>query len=259
MQRGRIPGVALALVLGATTGCKGGDGDGATGREGVAARPAATKQVDPATAGTIEGTVSFSGTAPANEELPIAEAACAKVHTSPPHQDLVVVKDGRLENAFVYIKEGLADYAFAPPADEVVIDQVGCVYRPLVVGVQVGQPLTFVNSDTVLHNVHTLPQENRGANFSMPTRGMRTSKKFGEPEVMIRTKCDVHPWMRAYIGVVAHPHFAVTGPDGAFRFQGVPPGEYVVELWHETLGTQTQKIAVPDKGTVRADFTVAAK
>jgi plastocyanin len=179
------------------------------------------------------------------------------VHASPPHQDQVLVEGGKLANAFVYIAEGLADYSFDPPAGEVVIDQVGCIYRPLVVGVRVGQQLTFVNSDPVLHNVHTMPQENRGSNLSMPTRGMRLSRKFNEPEVMIRTKCDVHPWMRAFIGVVGHPFFAVTGPDGAFRFDGVPPGDYVVQLWHETLGVQTQKVTVPDKGAARADFNVA--
>ena len=257
-RRNACLAVAVCLHVGAT-GCKGGDSgsEGETERAEKSSRPAPTRQVDPATAGSIEGTVSFSGTVPENPELSIAEPACAKVHAGPVHQDQILVQAGKLQNAFVYIKEGLADYAFEPPAQEVVIDQAGCVYQPLVVGVQVGQQLTFVNSDTVLHNVHTLAENNRGANFSMPTRGMRTSRKFNKPEVMIRTKCDVHPWMRAFIGVVPHPHFAVTGADGAFRFQGVPPGEYVVELWHEKLGVQTLKVAVPEKGTARADFTVS--
>jgi plastocyanin len=249
-RRFLLVGVLAGAI--AAAACRGDDDKGSGG--GKAKRAAATRRVDPATAGVIEGTVSFPGAAPANPELSIGEPACAKVHDGPVHEDVVLVKDGKLENAFVYIKEGLADYAFDPPSAEVTIDQVGCVYRPLVVGVQVGQPLTFINSDSVLHNVHTLPEENRGANFSMPSKDMRTSKKFSEPEVMIRTKCDVHPWMRAFIGVVAHPHFAVTGADGNFRFEGVPPGDHVVEMWHEKLGRQTQKVTVADKATVRADF-----
>lgn len=253
------PILALSILVALSAACSKKDGGEERAEAPAKKRSAATKLVDPAVAGTIEGVVSFTGSAPDNPELPIAEPACAKQHQGGAHQDLVLVQGGKLANAFVYISEGLEDYQFDPPTQEVVIDQVGCVYRPLVVGVQVDQPLTFVNSDPVLHNVHTMPEENRGANFAMPGRGMRTSKKFGSPEIMIATKCDVHPWMRAYIGVVAHPHFAVTGPDGAFRFQGVPPGDHVVALWHEKLGRQTVKVTLADKGTARADFTVSSK
>jgi hypothetical protein len=141
----------------------------------------------------------------------------------------------------------------------VVVDQRACNYEPHVLGVRVGQQVTFVNSDPLLHNVHALAAKNEGFNDSLPTAGARLVKRFTRPEVMVRMRCDVHPWMFAYVAVVPHPFFAVTGAGGEFALEGVPPGEYVVEAWHETLGTRTQKVAVAPKGEARADFSFEAK
>ena len=212
------------------------------------------RTVAPATAGFISGAVRLNGTPPAGQSFPIAEPACK----NPGGRTIsdVLVSDGKLQNAFVYIRDGLEDYKFDAPDGEVEIDQTGCSYAPLVVGVRVGQPLVFVNNDRTLHNVHTLPEENDGTNFAMPMLGQRSSLKFGASEVMIKTKCDVHPWMRAWVGVVAHPHFAVTGPDGAFAFQGVPPGDYVIEAWHERFGRVSQSVHLGEKGRETLDLAM---
>jgi len=253
--------LALGLVLGAGVGfsCGGKDGDDKRPPRVKDPKAEPAKRVDAATAGGIKGVVSFEGKVPEDLPLPMSEPACARVHSGKAMLRKVVVTDGKLENVFVYVKDGLTGYAFDVPEAEVVVNQFGCIYEPLVVGVMAEQKLTFVNSDDVLHNIHTLPTENDGHNFAMPSKGMRTTKTFDTQEVMVRTKCDVHPWMRAYIGVVEHPYFAVTGPDGAFELPGLPPGEYTVEIWHELYGTQTQKVTVSEKTTSDLTFTVSAE
>ena len=106
------------------------------------------------------------------------------------------------------------------------IDQTRCVYVPRISKARVGQEVTFINSDPLNHNVHTVSKANQSVNFSMPAKDMRTTRTFKRPEVMVRVKCDIHPWMGGFIGVQRHPFMAVTGPDGAFQFDGVPPGSY---------------------------------
>ena len=123
----------------------------------------------------------------------------------------VLVKDGRVENAFVYVKDGLGDRVFAAPAEPVTIDQRGCLYHPRVTGAVTCQEIVFLNSDPLLHNVHGTPHDSRAWNFSMGVQGSRRSIRVDKPEVAVEVRCDVHPWMRAYIGVVDHPYFAVTG------------------------------------------------
>ncbi len=169
-----------------------------------------------------------------------------------------MVQDSKLQNAFVWVKEGLEGYAYEPSSEEVVVDQRGCIYEPRVVGVQVKQPLTFVNSDTTNHNVHTVPKKNRGTNFSMPKQGMRTTKTFKKQEVMVKTKCDVHPWMGAWIGVVRHSGFAVSSADGTYEITGLPPGDYLLEVWHEKLGDSTQRVTLSPSGEVTVDFSFQA-
>lgn len=243
--------VALTVALVA-----GGCSDKKASTRGQEDRSAAPKRrVDPATVGTIRGVVAFEGPVPENPELPMSEPACKQAGGPPPRKDEVLVTDGKLLNAFVWIKRGLEEYAFEPKKEEVVVDQRGCRYQPLVVGVQVGQPLVFQNSDPLLHNVHTLPEENSSMNVAQPNKGQRHTVEFDAEEVMVKTKCDVHPWMRAYIGVVRHPFFQVTGVDGTFTFEGVPPGEYVIEVWHETLGRREQKVTLGANGSADLTFT----
>ncbi|GAC1393336.1 MAG: hypothetical protein NVSMB47_00460 [Polyangiales bacterium] len=207
-------------------------------------------KVDPATAGSITGVVTLSGTPPPRKPLTIP-GSCAR--KEPAFEDSVVARDGKLANVFVRIAEGLETWSDPPPETPVVIDQRGCTYAPRVLGVQVGQPLTFVNDDPVMHNVHALGDDN-GFNAGMPGKDQRITRKFDAAEVMVHVKCDVHPWMTAYIGVVPHPYFATTGESGAYSLGSVPPGEYVLEAWHEVYGKKTAKVTVPAKGAVAADF-----
>jgi plastocyanin len=245
------------LVVAALCACSCGDKK-KPGKAQVESRPKPTKVVDAATTGTVEGVVGFVGTPRPNTEIGLSDPACKKGLASPILRDEALVQDGKLQNAFVYLKSGLEEYAFEPPQAEVSLDQRNCVYRPLVVGVQVGQALTFVNSDPVLHNVHTVPDENDGTNIAMPSLRMRHTVRFDTEEVPVKTKCDVHPWMRAYIGVVEHPFFAVTGPDGRFRFPGVPPGTYVVEAWHEVYGRKTQQVTLGANESKTIEFGFAS-
>jgi hypothetical protein len=130
------------------------------------------------------------------------------------------------------------------------------MYAPRVLGVRAGQPLAFANSDPLLHNVHAVAEEQSGFNLAMPMRSPQQARVFDAPEVMVRVKCDVHPWMAAYVGVVAHPYFAVTPADGTFAFAGLPPGDYTVEVWHETLGRASGRVTLPPAGDVTAGLAL---
>ena len=127
---------------------------------------------------------------------------------------------GKLANVFVYIKSGLGKYAFDQPTDPVIISQKNCRYAPHVFGIRVGQPLTILNDDPTLHNIHALPKNNSEFNVGQPIQGMKMNETFTAPEVMVPFKCDVHGWMHAYAGVLDHPYFAVTAADGTFSLKG---------------------------------------
>jgi hypothetical protein len=116
------------------------------------------------------------------------------------------------------------------------------------------QTLQVINSDPVTHNIHPMAEINREWNHSQGQGDAPLARRFLKPEVMIRVKCNIHSWMHAFIGVVEHPYFAVTGAGGTFEMPNVPPGDYVIEAWHETLGTQQQKITVGPSGKIQADF-----
>ena len=208
-------------------------------------------------AATVSGSVQFSGTAPKMEPISMsADPVCAGLHSAPVQTETVIANSNNtLKNVFVYVKEGLEGKAFEPPKESVVIDQKGCQYHPHVFGIQVGQKLEIVNSDNTLHNVHSLAEKSKQFNLGMPIQGMKLPKQFDNPEVMVKFKCDVHPWMNAFIGVLTHPFFAVTGDDGSFEIKNLPPGEYTIEAWHEKYGTQTQKITVPESGSEKVTFT----
>lgn len=213
----------------------------------------------PAVAGTITGTVSFTGQAPEAQVIQMAaDPFCQAAHADAPARTerVVVNSDGSLRWAFVRVTEGLPAGTPGPPAEPVLLDQQGCIYAPHVLGVQAGQPIQIRNSDTTLHNVHALSENNPDFNIAQPIQGMTTTRTFENPEVMVSVKCDVHPWMASYIGVVEHPYFAVTDDTGGFTIPDLPPGDYVLEVWHEALGTQTRNVTVTDGATASVEFTL---
>ena len=252
MAERNIQGFAALVALLIAAGCGGGEGGGgaAGGGEAVVENP-----VDLATAGSISGTVTFTGTALTGESIDMDDDVCIAKHSSPPMtQPVVVGDDGGLANVFVYVKSGLEGMQFPTPSEPVILDQVGCVYSPHVLGVMVGQELGVHNSDAVLHNVNATPTENRGFNRGQPVADMQFEVSFVVSEVMIPVRCDVHGWMQAYIGVTEHPYHVVSGGNGAFSLSNLPPGDYELEAWHETYGTVTQMVTVPASGNVEVTF-----
>ena len=208
----------------------------------------------PAATGTITGHALFSGTPPAPAALSTSkDSACVRlVGQTVRAEDFLVGRGGGLQNVFVYIKSGVdPSAAFETPAVPVTLDQVVCQFSPHVLGVRMGQPLEINNRDPLLHNVHGHAVENQEFNIGQPMQGMRYTHTFTKPEVMVGLTSDIHPWMTAYVGVLAHPFFAVTGADGSFTIAGVPPGTYAVEAWHERLGTIALDV------TLGADQTTA--
>jgi len=210
--------------------------------------------------GTVTGKIAFSGTPPAPKPLDFAaDPVCVSAATNKTTDD-VMVKDGKLANVFVYIKSGGAvdKYSFTAPAGGPEIDQKGCRYAPHVLGAMTKQNIKIVNSDNTTHNIHFTPDKNPDWNQSEPPGSPALEKSFARVEILIPVKCNVHPWMKAYVGVLPHPFFGVSGEDGSYAIKGLPPGDYTIVAWHEKYGEQTQKITVGAKETKTQDFTFSA-
>jgi plastocyanin len=249
----------MVLVLAgasAATACGGGSSEPAA--PAGPPRPAVSP-VDPATAGHVTGRITFEGTAPARNVVRMdSDPNCVQPGTSVIDESVIVGDGGTLQNVFVYVKDGLGDLRFPIPTTSVVLDQKGCHYQPHVFGVQVGQSVEVLNSDATLHNVHAVPKANQEFNIGQPLAGMKHTHQFSTQEVMLPFKCDVHPWMQAWVGVVDHPYFAVSASDGSFSLKGLPPGTYTVEAWHETLGAQTQTVTIGASESKEMAFTFKA-
>ena len=214
-----------------------------------------TNPVDPATAGSIRGAIRLEGTPPAPEPINKESDPYCQEQGAATTETIAVGAGGALQNVFVYVKDGRGDRAFPVPTTPVVLDQKGCRYTPHVLGIQVGQPFEILSSDNTLHNVHAMPENNREFNKAHQMAGITHSHVFTTREVMVPFKCDVHRWMNAYVGVLDHPYFAVSGADGTFALEGLPPGTYTIEAWHEKLGTQTQTVTIGEKQTSDMSFT----
>lgn len=227
------------------------------------AAPVTEKQsyyrADPNTAGSIVGRVLVTPGRTSTRRVEMdGDPQCAALHDQPVMDEEVVRTrfegEERLGNVFVYIRSGLEGREFEPPTTPVVIEQRGCWFGPRVQGIMVGQTLEVINSDPVTHNIHPLAKVNREWNQSQAPGEAPLKRRFARPEVMIRIKCNIHHWMHAWVGAVGHPFFAVTGRDGAFSLEGVPPGTYTIEAWHEKLGRLEQSLVLPATGRSEMTF-----
>lgn len=214
--------------------------------------------------GTITGVISFEGTPPAPRKIDTtADPVCGQKNPNLTTDD-TIVKDGKLANVFVYVKEGtveggkkIGDYAWSTPTTAVKLDQNGCHYSPHVLGAQVNQKISITNSDPTQHNIHPTPKLNQEWNQTQSAGQAPIERTFARPEVLIPVKCNQHPWMKAYVGVMRHPFFHVSGEDGAFEIKGVPAGKYTVVAWREggANGTEkTMEVTVTANGSAKADF-----
>ena len=210
-------------------------------------------------AAELSGKVKLKGTP--KPEVPIQlDATCGKLNGGKAltTRHYVVGQDSGLGNVFVYVKAGAQK---APPAGEpTTLDQLNCMYEPYVFGVVAGQKFKVKNSDPVLHNIHPTPKSNKEINFAQPVKGQVNEILFDKPEVLVRIKCDVHPWMFAYAGVQEHPYFAVTDKDGNFKIPNLPNGKYTIEAIHQKAGAKTQEIEVKgDKKDLNFELEVPAQ
>jgi plastocyanin len=216
-----------------------------------------------ASAADLTGTVTLKGTPPAEKEItPLKEDAnCGKlVAATPKTTHYVVGAKGELANAIIIVKGVPGAKSTGASAAPAVMDQKSCLYVPHILAVQTGQKITIKNSDPVLHNVHTTPAVagNEEKNLAQLAGAADINLSFTKEESFLRFKCDVHPWMFAYVTVVDHPYFAVSGADGTFKITGLPAGKYTVEAQHRKGGTVTQQVEITDAGG-KADFTIEAK
>lgn len=250
-----VPGMMVVLLA----SCGGSKEPSKTAEE----KPAAEGQVWHPTGdeGTVTGKVAFQGQPPKFPAISMdADPVCAAKHSGKVYPEAVVVNDnGTLRNVFIYVKTGLEGKNMAVPDQPVELDQEGCLYVPHVLGIQAGQNLKVVTSDKTTHNIHPMPKVNRDWNISQPPGADPIIKTFTRPEESVPVKCNQHPWMRAYIHVMSHPFYAVTGKDGTYELKGVPPGTYEIEAVHEQYGGQSMKVTVPAKGSATADFSYKAE
>ena len=216
--------------------------------------------VEPIQRGTVRGTVKISGIPPKRKRIRMdADPKCQSLHTGELlADDIVVDPENNVRWAFVYVSKG--NTASPPgPLPPVLLDQVGCRFEPHVLGVQVNQPLNIYNNDRLLHNVHALTIANREFNFGLPEAGLFETKRFTRPEVMFRIVCDVHPWMRAWVGVLDHPFFSVTSETGAYGIVNLPPGRFKITVWHELYASVEREVEVPSGGDAQLDFFLDAR
>ena len=252
--------IALSLLaLASACGNKGGREPG-----GEPTNPTAKEFVPKGNEGTITGAIAFTGTPPAPKKIATdADPACGQKNPNLATED-TVVKDGKLANVLVYIKEGtladgtkIGDWSFKTPADALTLNQDGCHYKPHVSAVMVNQKLNITNSDPTQHNIHFTPKNNPDWNQSQPNGAAPLSHSFARSEILVPVKCNQHPWMKAYVAVLKHPFAAVSAEDGSFTIKGVPPGTYTVVAWHEGGQTGTEKtmqVTVAANGSGKADF-----
>jgi hypothetical protein len=205
---------------------------------------------------TISGTIGFKEEIPAPKKVDMgADPKCREDNPNPTLDDLIV-NSGGLANVFVYIQRGGAvdRYVFETPSVEAVLYHRACHYSPRVLGLQTGQMLVVLNSDLTTHNTHPVPKANPEWNSSQTPGDKPIERSFKQPELFIPFKCNQHPWQRAFVSVLTHPFFSVSGEDGTYRIDGVPPGTYILEVLHEKLKSQTKEVSVVANEVKTIDF-----
>jgi hypothetical protein len=243
--------LTFAIIFGlAITGCSKKE------NKEPSAPPEPTAVVDPATAGAITGTVTLEGTPPEFRPIDMsAEPACVQANPTPVAPPVVVLgAHDALANVVVYVKSGLGSYRYDAPAEPAVLDQKGCMYVPRVLAFRTHQPLDIKNTDPVTHNVHPMPRDNKPWNRSLPQGAEPFVTNFPHQELAIPVACNIHPWMRAFLFVFAHPYFGVTTKSGAFDLKNLPPGTYTIEAWHERFGTLDQTVTLGPKESKSISF-----
>ncbi|HYO70268.1 MAG TPA: carboxypeptidase regulatory-like domain-containing protein [Archangium sp.] len=218
------------------------------------AEPPAPAPAPPVTGGgTVQGTIAFKGTAPTSAAIPPSDdPACDGMALK---DQSVLVTDGKLANVLVRVR-GLVPHS--RPGQPALVDQQKCTYTPRVQGVTAGQQVFIKNSDGTLHNARALTGTKTVFNVAQPPNAKAVPRPLPADAEVIRLKCDIHPWMAAWVVVNPNPYFATSGTDGAFSIEHVPAGSYTLEAWHETLGTKTAEVTVKEGGTVTASFEFSA-
>jgi hypothetical protein len=221
----------------------------------AAAGPAAGGSAAPPT-GTarISGRIRYEGDVPSPQPIQMAPE-CLKLRPEGASRVPVTVKDGNLAEAVVYVKSGFTG-SVPPPSQPALLDQSGCMYAPASVALQIGQPLLIRNSDALAHNVHLRPNQNQEINTAQPKQGMERTETFDKEEALMPVGCDIHPWMRSYVSVFAHPFFAISKADGSFEISNLPAGEYVIEAVHPRLQPASGKATLKDGGSFTLDLVM---
>lgn len=214
--------------------------------------------------GVIKGTIKFKGKQKSQGKLRMdAHPDCAAHHAGKPllKETYVFGKNDTLQNVFVYVSKGLPKKTYDPPKVAVKLDQIGCQYVPHVSGVVIDQALEIHNSDATLHNVKLNSKKNGRENRSMTGKGSVIERTFSKAEMPVEFKCDVHPWMGAYLHVMEHPFFAVTQEGGTYEIRGLPAGDYEISVWHELKAFRpdapTKQVTVAEGETAEVNFTYA--
>ena len=213
----------------------------------------------------VTGSVKFEGKAPRMRRIDMAgaDAKCAEMHGGERQkpETVIINENGTLRNVFVWVKTGAEGWKFPMPEGDALLDQKGCMYTPHVQGMRQGQSLSVKTSDPTAHNVHGYGKKNRSFNRSQPSGASNVAIRMRRDEASppMKVKCDIHPWMNAFVAVVPHPYFAVTGPDGSFELPNLPPGTYTIEAWHEKYDVMEQTVTIGDGETQTLEFTYPTK